>query len=150
MAADRRTTFTGGLLGPYQVSKVHKGQGILVAAAGDHLLIDRISEVLPKAKTTNKALESIRAIFRAPNSGGHALVLTADRLIEVTSGGALVDLAKEQLFWAIGSGYQVALGYLAAKHATGRVDGDTAKQAILYASTLVADVGDGFQLETLR
>ena len=154
MCADRRTTFTGGLLGPYVLSKVKRSDGLLWATAGAGVLPTKIKAVLKDDDRYYPAnLKAIQGLFLAqPGDGmqGHALVLTVDRRIyELSSSGELSEIGRKVTHWSIGSGYQFALGYLHAIEKTRKITPKDARAAIAFASTRVNDVGDGFQLEKL-
>jgi hypothetical protein len=143
MVADRRVTFQDSLIGPYVVSKIKRGSGILVASSGNGVFKDLIVESI------DGGLPAIAKLFRENGReiGGHALARTAAGICEVTSRGGLEWVDSD--FWAIGSGYQFGLGWLAAVASTRPVVPDDAKHAINYAATRVSDVGDGHQLEIL-
>jgi ATP-dependent protease HslVU (ClpYQ) peptidase subunit len=151
MVADRRETFTGGLIGPYIVNKIKRGNGIIAAACGNGLFQDLIAEAFDETRelAPAAAMHALVRVFRNRGSevGGHALALTADGIYEITSHGALSQLDADH--WAIGSGYQFALGWLAAVKASRPITVADALQAINFASTRVNDVGDGYQTEYL-
>lgn len=148
MVADRRMTFQDSLIGPYVVNKIQRGTGLLVATSGCGSLNDRVARVL-REEHSQDALRAIQDVFLGSDGRpGHALVLHGQRIFEITSRGSLVELADQAAYWAIGSGYQVALGYLRACSARcSRVVVAHAISAIDCASTLVNDVGDGHQVE---
>jgi ATP-dependent protease HslVU (ClpYQ) peptidase subunit len=81
--------------------------------------------------------------------GGHALAVTPDGICEITSKGGVVWL--DAAYWAIGSGYPFALGYMQGRSAAGTcpIDAALAVDAINFAATLVNNVGDGHQVEHL-
>jgi ATP-dependent protease HslVU (ClpYQ) peptidase subunit len=146
MVSDRRKTFQDHLLGPYQVEKIIRGPGLLLATSGAGVLGDLAREAIAKTKTTQAAAKAVVQLFREKVEG-HALVLTADMLAEITSTGELCKLQSR--YWAIGSGYMVALGYLGALERTRSVTPEDAIAAIELASTLVSDVGDGVHVVAL-
>jgi hypothetical protein len=161
MVADRRVTFSGGLLGPYRVEKIARGPGILVAGAGDSFLRTALAEAMAPCTGAGQALHSVaRAIRGLPEQIGHVLALTvAHGLVEIDSRGHCHELESD--YWSIGSGFQAALGYMAGvlSRAPGGAslrewqrDGatpDLAAEAICFAAGLNADVGDGIQTEVL-
>lgn len=151
MVADRRTTFEGSLLGPYRINKIKRGRAILVASSGNGVFADLLNEAL--APSPPDELRVVAEVFRAkgPEIGGHALALTRDGICEITSKGGIVWVEAD--FWAIGSGYQFGIGYLAGIEAAGMYDitiePSHAMDAITVAAKHVNDVGDGMQLERL-
>lgn len=154
MVADRRTVFEGSLIGPYRLSKIKRGRDLLVASAGNGVFGDLIAEALEETRSSDHAaLHQVAKVFREKGSdiGGHALALTRSGICEVTSRGGCVWVDAD--YWAIGSGYQFALGYLAGIEAAGEHDIDIepahAIDAIAFAATRVNDVGDGHQIERL-
>ncbi|HEY3498221.1 MAG TPA: hypothetical protein VGK73_26165 [Polyangiaceae bacterium] len=151
MAADRREVFEGQLLGPYRVNKIKRGQGILVASAGNGVFQCLIQEALDDAPpTASDGLRAVIKVFRDKGSeiGGHALALTREGICEITSRGGVSWLASD--YWAIGSGYQFAIGYLTGVSGGGAVTDTHALHAINVAERFVNDVGDGYQLERLE
>lgn len=153
MVADRRTVFGDNLLGPYRLNKIKRGAGILVASSGNGVLGDLIQEALDiHPITTRGILRNVVQVLREKGKElGHALALTSEGICEITSTGGCVWVDAD--YWAIGSGYQLALGWLAATEAAGEHDIDIepahAIDAIDFAATRVNDVGDGHQIERL-
>jgi len=149
MAADRRETFESNLLGPYRVAKIKRGKGILVASAGAGVFQDLITEALELINVD--PLRCVVQVFRdkGKDLGGHALALTSKGICEITSRGSVSWLDAD--YWAIGSGYMIALGYFAgiSQGDSAKVTPETAKHAINVAERYVADVGDGYQVEHL-
>jgi hypothetical protein len=148
MCADRRQTFQDTWIGPYRTNKIQRGHGILVASSGQGVFQDLIEEALQAAPTSGQ-LRAVVQVFRDKGEelGGHALALTTEGLVEITSDGALCWLTSD--WWAIGSGYPFALGYLQGASGTRPVTPEMAAEAIAFASTRVNDVGDGIQIEHL-
>lgn len=148
MCADRRQTFNGALIGPYRTEKIRRGQGILVAAAGNDVMKDLIGEALEAAPASGQ-LRAVVELFRAngKEQEAHALAVTADGICEITSTGALWWLTSE--WWAIGSGFELVLGYLQGASGARPVTPEMAAEAIAFASTRVNNVGDGIQTEHL-
>lgn len=148
MVADRRQTFEGSLIGPYRTNKIKRGQGILVASSGHGVFQDFIQEALDGAGASGQ-LHAVVQVFRdkGKDLGGHALAVSAEGIVEITSAGALCWLTSE--WWAIGSGYMAALGYLRGASHARPVTPEMAAEAIAFASTLTNDVGDGIQVEHL-
>lgn len=149
MCADRRQTFEGSLIGPYRTSKIKRGQGILVASAGNGVFMDLIEEALDAAPASGQ-LRAVVDVFRSKGQdiGGHALAVTHEGIVEITSAGALCWLTSD--WWAIGSGYPFVLGYLQGASGARAVTPEMAAEAIAFASTRVNDVGDGCQTEWLN
>lgn len=151
MAADRRKTFDGGLLGPYVVTKILRSDGLLWGTAGSGELPSKIQSAA-KGCAYPDNLAAMQALFLGSGDGlpGHALVLTVDGGIwELLSRGDLARIDPKVTHWAIGSGFQYALGYLAAIERGRKLVPNDARQAIKFASTRVNDVGDGIQVERL-
>lgn len=148
MVADRRQTFEGSLIGPYRTSKIKRGPGILVASSGHSVFQNLIEEALEAAPASGQ-LRAVVEVFRGKGGeiGGHALAVTADGIVEITSAGALCWLTSD--WWAIGSGYPFVLGYLQGAFRGRPVSPELAVEAIEFASTRVNDVGDGCQIERL-
>jgi hypothetical protein len=148
MVADRRSTFEGSLIGPYRTNKIKRGLGILVASSGNGVFLDLIEEALGGAPASGQ-LRAVVDVFRSKGQeiGGHALAVTADGIAEITSRGSLCWLTSE--YWAIGSGYPFALGYLQGASQNRPVTPEMAAEAIAFASTRTNDVGDGIQTERL-
>lgn len=152
MVADRRKTFSGSLLGPYVVTKIIRGPGLLVATAGNGEVSHKVKSAL-SGVIEEDALGAIQQCFLSANDGlpGHALILTAQgRIYEALSHGDLCEISKSASHWAIGSGYQISIGYLGATERKRRLTPKDAKEAIAFTSKLVNDVGDGCQTEWLR
>lgn len=152
MAADRRQTFEGSLIGPYRTMKIKRGAGLLVATSGNGLFQDLVAEALAGAANvgTDTALHAVAQVFREKGAdiGGHALALSRIGICEITSRGAICWVDADH--WAIGSGYPFALGWLAAVAARGApLLPDVAVDAINFAATRTNDVGDGVQVERL-
>ncbi len=148
MVADRRTVFDDCLIGPYRVSKIKRGRSILVACAGNGVFADLVEEALGASPVDE--LRAVAQVFRDKGDiGGHALALTPDGISEVTSKGGVVHLAAA--YWAIGSGYPFALGYMCGRSMAGTcpIDAALASDAINFAATFVNNVGDGCQVERL-
>lgn len=150
MVADRRTVFEDCLIGPYRVNKIKRGRALLVACAGNGVFADLVGDAL--APSPPDELRALAQLFRDKGSdiGGHALALTRDGICEITSRGGVVHLDAD--YWAIGSGYPFALGYMQGRSAAGTCPVDTALavDAINFVATLVNNVGDGHQLERLE
>jgi ATP-dependent protease HslVU (ClpYQ) peptidase subunit len=148
MAADRRTVFEDCLIGPYRLSKIKRGRRLLVACAGNGVFADFVQEAL--APSPSDELRAVAQVFRDKGSdiGGHALALTPAGICELTSKGGIVWLDAD--FWAIGSGYPFALGWLSAIAAHRRVAEQDALHAINFVATRVNNVGDGYQIERLE
>lgn len=145
MVADRRTTFDGGLIGPYRINKIKRGRSLLVASSGNGVFADLILEAL--APSPPDEFRAVVQVFRDRGSeiGGHALALMDRGIFELTSRGGAVQLDAD--FWAIGSGYQFALGWLGAIVSQRKLEIGDALHAITFTSTRVNDVGDGYQVE---
>ncbi len=158
MAADRRTVFEHNLIGPYRVSKIKRAPRLLVASAGNSVFADLIQQAIDNARRDIQHLvpnadyfREVVQVFRDKGAdiGGHALALTPDGLCEITSRGGALWLDAD--YWAIGSGYPFALGYLAgiSRGDSSKITPDHALDAINFAATRTNDVGDGHQLEYL-
>jgi hypothetical protein len=149
MAADRRTVFEDCLIGPYRLDKIKRGRGLLVACAGNGVFADLVQEAL--APSPADELRVVAQVFRDKGSdiGGHALAVTPAGICEITSKGGVVWLDAD--YWAIGSGYPFALGYMQGRSAAGTCPVDTALavDAINFVGPLVNNVGDGCQVEHL-
>lgn len=159
MAADRRTVFEHNLIGPYRVSKIKRAPRLLVASAGNGVFADLIQQAIDNARRDIKHavpnadyFREIVQVFRDKGSdiGGHALALTPNGVCEITSRGGACWLDAD--YWAIGSGYPFALGYLAgiSQGDSSKVTPETAMHAINFAATRTNDVGDGYQVEHLN
>lgn len=155
MVADRRKTFQDTLLGPYVVNKIIRGPDLLVACAGAAEVSEHVRRALREANVRD-ALSRVQDVFfeRPEGHHGHAIILQrglglSNRLYEVSSRGDLAELDSRAEFWAIGSGYLVALGYLKACSHSERIVAAHAIGAIEYSATLCLDVGDGCQVEHL-
>ena len=148
MVSDRRQTFNGSLIGPYRTDKIKRGEGILVACAGNGVFIDLVGEVLDAAPASGQ-LRAVVELFREKGKTleAVALAVTAEGIAEITSDGALLWLTSE--WWAIGSGFELVLGYLQGASQTRPVTPEMAAEAIAFASTRVNNVGDGIQTERL-
>lgn len=148
LVADRRQTFSENLIGPYRTSKIKRGPGILVASSGNGVFQDLIEEALEAAPASGQ-LRAVVDVFRSKGQeiGGHALAVTAEGIVEITSRGALCWLTSD--WWAIGSGYPFVLGYLQGASSARAVTTELAAEAIAWASTRTNDVGDGIQVEHL-
>lgn len=146
MVSDRRTTYPGGLIGPYEVSKIKRASNVLAATAGAGVLSDELGEALA-GKNEWTAQRAIVHMMKAGEDRGHALLLTPQGMWEIGGMGGVVKVAAD--YWAIGSGYQFALGWLAAKASLRALTPEDALHAINFASTRVNDVGDGYQVERL-
>jgi hypothetical protein len=149
MVADRRQTFNGSLIGPYRTKKIRRGQGILVWTAGNGVFQDLVQEALDSAPASGQ-LRAVVELFRARGNElhVHGLAVTADGICEITSSGALCWLTSE--WWAIGSGFELVLGYLQGASGARAVTPELAAEAIAWASTRTNDVGDGHQVEHLE
>lgn len=148
MAADRRTVFEDCLIGPYRLNKIKRGRALLVACAGNGVFADLVKEALSPSPADE--LRAVAQVFRDKGDiGGHALAVSPAGICEITSKGGVVWLDAD--YWAIGSGYPFALGYMQGRSAAGTcpIDGALAVDAINFVATLVNNVGDGCQLETL-
>jgi hypothetical protein len=150
VVADRRVVCNDQLLGPYAVSKVQRGPGLLVATAGDDQVRARIERALKGAHTID-ALRRIQDVFLDAPRAGHALVLLDGNrgMYEVTSAGAVLRISERAPCWAIGSGYMAAIGYLSGVGQTRTITPEVAAEALALCSMLVNDVGDGYQVEHL-
>lgn len=150
MVADRRQTFESSLIGPYKTAKIKRGPGVLVASAGNGVFQDLIAEELASRSFAQEAICHVAKVFRTHGAeiGGHAIALSAKGICEITSRGAVVWVDAD--YWAIGSGYPFALGWLAAKASLGALGIEDGLHAINFASTRVNDVGDGVQVERLE
>jgi ATP-dependent protease HslVU (ClpYQ) peptidase subunit len=148
MCADRRQTFNGHLIGPYRTQKIRRGQGILVACAGNGVFKDLVQEALDAAPASGQ-LRAMVELFREKGNtlDAHALAVTADGIVEITSDGAQCWVTAD--WWAIGSGYMAALGYLEGASHARPLTPEMAAEAIAFAATLTNDVGDGIQTEHL-
>jgi hypothetical protein len=110
---------------------------IMWATCGSAVLHDKTVRAVE-----DDAIQELTAVFRAHPGEGEALVVcgTGD-LYHIASSGALMRLTAE--YWAIGSGYQAALGYLRGQHeglSEAHVTIEEAKRAIGFASELCMDV----------
>jgi hypothetical protein len=150
MVADRRTTFAGNLIGPYETEKIIRWPGLLVAVAGNSDIQERVKRAL-RALGADSAVERVQGVFLEEERQGHAIVLDeSGRICELLSNGGVSYLKSDVSYWAIGSGALVVLGYLACcERQYGEVTLEDAQSAIVFAATLVNDVGDGFQVEKL-
>lgn len=151
MVADRRTVFDGGLIGPYLVSQIKRAPGILAACAGNGVLSDLLEETLEERRSGHQdALRAVAKMFRGRSEkDGHALALTPLGIAEITSSGGVVRL--NAAYWAIGSGFPFAMGYLEgiAQGDSRLVTPEKAMHAINLAARYTNDVGDGYQTEYL-
>lgn len=170
MVADRRCNASGTLLNPYHPAKIHRAGGYLFGSAGTARLGSIFRELAEVIREHGDVQWAGRNIFDAivnrvrdqpPNERygqAHALVLSHEGIWEIGSDGSVNQCDPECQIWAIGSGYQAALGWYIGAHlqmeARLRPLRDMeiilAKGAIEFAGTLNADVGDGTQLEQLE
>lgn len=151
MVADRRITFSDSLIGPYQINKIIKRPGLLIASAGNAVVGDWIRDCVARWEGEN-ALQEVIDMFRRESRSeplGHALAVTKSGIYEVGGRGCLHTIAPEATHWAIGSGYQFALGWLASTEKYMVLRPRHAEAAIEFAATRVNDVGDGVQVELL-
>ncbi len=148
MVADRRTTYPGGLIGPYEVSKIKRASNVLAATAGAGVLSDELGEALTGKNEWTAQRAIVDMLKGQSEPRGHALLLTTRGIWEIGDHGGAVRVAAE--FWAIGSGFQFALGWLECLAFHGdRVTPTDAVNAIAFAAERVNDVGDGHQEEWL-
>lgn len=150
MVADRRQTFESSLIGPYKTAKIKRGPGVLVGTSGNGVFQDLVAEELATRSYAEEAIRHVAKVFRTHGAeiGGHAIALSEKGICEITSRGAVVWLEAE--YWAIGSGYPFALGWLECLAFHGdKITPTDAYNAISFAADRVNDVGDGHQEEHL-
>jgi hypothetical protein len=150
MVADRRVTFGENFIGPYQRDKIRRGTAtLLVGIAGRAIVGDLVTEALGR-RNPNAAIDDFARVMREHGRGCNALALTTKAIVEYDQSGAAFTLTAD--WWAIGSGWQAALGWLEAV-SLGRknrlITVEDAQHAITFASRLNSDIGDGFQVERL-
>jgi ATP-dependent protease HslVU (ClpYQ) peptidase subunit len=141
MVADRRSSFNGGSqIGPFLRTKIRSVNGMLIGTAGAAYCLDVVCKAAENA-ALHEVNDAISHAIRVECSGeGAILVVHRGCVYEIPSDGTWMRV--EQEYWAIGSGYQAALGYLAG---FGIVTPETAAAAINFSATLNVDVGDGTQ-----
>lgn len=152
MVADRRVTFGDTLIGPYKRDKIRKGCGLLVGIAGSSFAADYVGHQLAKFSGSlgdmkDAALYVLGETMREHGRGSSALVVIDSELWLYDEHGA--RSAIDSSFWAIGSGYQAALGWLHGRLLGGKVEPQDAQNAISFAAQLNSDVGGGWQVERL-
>jgi len=157
MVADRLVTF-GGATGPFKASKIARSANDLtrglVGSAGKSLQALLISDAIGENYDRFVSLQDrvCKAIREQKEPSGDALIVTPTQLAYVDSAGCLHELEERQSFWAIGSGAEMAIGYLGAwERCCGReLDPHAAEAAIQYVSVHDNTVGSfGFQVERL-
>lgn len=137
----------------------------MFAAAGAPILQQQVSRAIQREPSTlllstEMLLDVISSVFRdhMREPLGQGLVLvggnrTAEeqgpRIVLIDIHGALHDVQSP--WWAIGSGYQAALGFLRGCTLGLReaISPDDGERAIACAAELTANVGDGVQVERL-
>ena len=174
MMADRRTSSNGTLLNPYHPPKIHRAGSYLFGSAGTARLGSLFREFALEVRAAGSATWPDWMVFRQivrlvrdqpPNERfgqAHALVLSHEGIWEIGSDGSVNQCDPECQVWAVGSGYQAALGFLegvlsqrpgGASWEEWRRDAfssEAGRKAIYCAGLLNADVGDGIQLEQLE
>lgn len=143
MVADRMTV-SGNSTGPYEVSKVKKGIGLLLTYAGDVVIGNYIEDALNGPDAWNDLVRMMRN--PANDLKGVVLGLNSGGIYEVCCAGSVLRLSSE--YWAIGSGDHAALGYLAGLGKR-TITPEDAVAAIGFASTLCVGVGSDCQIERL-
>lgn len=165
MVADRRVNSNETMRNPYDAVKITKRPGLLIATSGPAVLRDLVRESVGQlrgAEAFNAAVSVVRAQQGEQHQRGHALAVTEYGVFEICSRGSVSRLAWP--FWASGSGYMAALGYLrgfqdgyavAVESETNWATPPSIKpadavRAIEFASELDCMVGDGTQIEYLK
>lgn len=153
MVADTAHTFNDHTTVPCSQSKVWRAGvrpsedadiprqlTMLWATCGASSLKDLVLDHLSQNQDKSPVVE-ISKVFRQNPDKGEALIVTwGGDLYHIGSNGAILRIDDGVKYWAIGSGYQAALGYL-----HGQGDGETcsleaAQKAIAFAHTLNHDV----------
>lgn len=152
MVADRRVNSSETLRNHYDAVKITKRPGLLIATSGFAILRDLVREAVAD-KEGAEAFNAAVAIIRAQTGEhrGHALAVTSLGVFEICSRGSVSKCAWP--FWASGSGYMAALGYLRGfldADCVGALKPDDAARAIELAAELDCMVGDGTQVEFLE
>lgn len=137
----------GMLVAPFVAYKIHRYGFALVGFAG---LADVIKSRIPV--TMSDPLRDLPAVIRdAPGDGYTALLCEDGALYQISEDGGTHQVSSE--YWAVGSGAEAALGYLAGWRSHLKqgepVTPFDAVGAIQFASTLDAGVGFETQVERL-
>lgn len=124
----------------------------LWATCGSSVLSDLVCERLGENPDKSPVVE-IAKVFRANPDKGEALIVThGGDIIHIASSGAILYITGE--YWAIGSGYQAALGYLrGVRHLRDKgepVTIEDAQHAIGMAAALNHDVSPSSTFDQLE
>jgi hypothetical protein len=154
MVADRRSRF-GECVRPIDVSKIINIEGVaLVAAAGNSGFGQLAStELASHGGDADVLIGSLSKYIRDNTPDINLLVVTrAGRLCIIDEKGVVYDFKPKQLWWALGSSDDMAIGWLACweRMMSGMdMPPDTAVRALEYCALMDVGVGDGFQMERL-
>lgn len=146
MVADQRVTF-GPIIGPYEVRKIKRGPGILVGTAGESLFGSLVQDAMESGNIAPGVKGIVDLVRGLSEPEGNAMVLTRGGIWEVDSAGCSYRI--ESPWWAIGSGNELAQGWLAAVSDMRPVTLRDAQAAIAFAATRLNNVGHGTQVEHL-
>lgn len=165
MVADVAHTFNDHTTCPCYQSKVWRagvrpaeGERIpwqltmLWATCGASVLKDLVLDHLSEHQDKSPVVE-ISKVFRQNPDKGEALIVTAGGdIFHIASSGAILNITGD--YWAIGSGYQAALGYLRGVRHQGDkgkpVTIEDAQQAIAMAAMLNHDVSPSSTFDQLE
>jgi ATP-dependent protease HslVU (ClpYQ) peptidase subunit len=138
------------MTGPYVMNKVGHGPGMLFGCAGSALLQTLILECVQDISSPEAAISNIVQMLRdrgSRESIGDTLVLTHDGILEINGDSCILPLDSE--YWAVGSGFPFAVGWLAGIRSKRKLTPKDGVNAIQFAATLTMDVGRECQVEYL-
>lgn len=147
--ADRRNTLCDTWRMPILTPKIVRHANCLFASAGSAYVNSKLLSAVQGARDED-ILDRMAQAMRAPEDkgDGHVLVVQEGKLWTIDGHGALLEI--DFPYWAIGSGYQAALGYLAGAESDPKnIREGHAICAVEFAATLNTDCGDGVQVELL-
>ncbi len=108
------------------------------ASCGNSVLYDKTATAI--REDSPSPLGDLAGVFREFRNEGEALVVcSSGDIYQISTSGALLKMEAE--YWAIGSGYQAALGFLRGQ-GHDAVSINDAKQAIAFAAELCTDVSE--------
>lgn len=149
MVADKRQIWGQYGRGPFEVLKIRRWHFSLVGFAG---ATDHIYGAITADDYDKDPADAVCRIMRDAKGDDEytALVCKRGELGVISGHGVYHSLQANCLWWAIGSGMDAALGYLAgiSRHAH-KIGPEDAAEAIRFASEIDVGVGDGCHVEVL-
>ncbi len=150
IVADTQSTFHGCMVGPFEVHKIVNFGHTLIGASGLSAFKQQITKPLAN-KTEDKLPAALQKYLEEKSPDVYVLLVNSKgRLSKFDSAGCEYPVKPSFDFWAIGSGADHTLGWLACIQQQRKVTPQDAVKAIEYAAACVTTVNSTCDIEFVK